>query len=390
MGTRSLYTVPIILWSLLTLLVHMLICLGTNGFSLKLIPQYSIDSVIFPKNLSQHEKHNRMVELSKDLALHFQPMNFTNATKQGIKALEPKIVYHPRNFYVAQMDIGTTPYSALLVVDTGSETTWVQGEGCTSCFPLCVGNFKYKESRSISPVSCDDPLCFPRICEDNICVYEINYKDHSHSRGYLSSDTFTFPAHGGERVSYENVVFGVGLDNQNIAFSKFRESENTIAGVLHLGHGYQSILWQLEAETDLRFSYCLSYWTNTQDTHTYLHFGKDAQIRGTNQEIVQTTPLIPNVNMYYVEVLSISMEGKKLPIDPVEFQLRSDFKGGFAIDTGSALTYLVQNAYNIVRVEIVKYLCIQPKITGILRCIQSYLMTFAMMSSQPKIKNFHH
>ncbi|XP_030958730.1 aspartic proteinase nepenthesin-1-like [Quercus lobata] len=60
--------------------------------------------------------------------------------------------------------------------------------------------------------------------------------------------------------------------------------------------------------------------------------------------------------MYYVEVLSISMEGKKLPIDPVEFQLRSDFKGGFAIDTGSALTYLVQNAYNIVRVEIVKYL----------------------------------
>ena len=155
----------------------------------------------------------------------------------------------------------------------------------------------------------------------------------------------------------------------------------------------QSYAWQLEAETDLRFSYCLSYWTNTQDTHTYLHFGKDAQIRGTNQEIVQTTPLIPNVTMYYVEVLSISMEGKKLPIDPVEFQLRSDFKGGFAIDTGSALTYLVQNAYyayNIVRVEIVKYLCIQPKITGILRCIQSYLMTFAMMSSQPKIKNFHH
>ena len=129
MGTRSLYTVPIIIWSLLTLLVHMLICLGTNGFSLKLIPQYSIDSVIFPKNLSQHEKNNRIVELSKARALHFQSMNFTNATKQGIKALEPKIVYHPRNFYVAQMDIGTTPYSALLVVDTGSETTWVQGEG---------------------------------------------------------------------------------------------------------------------------------------------------------------------------------------------------------------------------------------------------------------------
>ena len=53
--------------------------------------------------------------------------------------------------------------------------------------------------------------------------------------------------------------------------------------------------------------------------------------------------------MYYVEVLSISMEGKELPIHPVEFQLRSDFEGGFAIDSRSALTYLVQNAYNVVK-----------------------------------------
>ena len=33
-------------------------------------------------------------------------------------------------------------------------------------------------------------------------------------------------------VSYQNVVFGVGLDDQNIAFSKFRKSENTVAGCL--------------------------------------------------------------------------------------------------------------------------------------------------------------
>lgn len=52
---------------------------------------------------------------------------------------------------------------------------------------------------------------------------------------------------GGERghVSYQNVVFGVGLDNQNIAFSKIRKSENTVAGVLGLACGYRSILKQL-------------------------------------------------------------------------------------------------------------------------------------------------
>lgn len=90
---------------------------------------------------------NRIIEISKDWAFHFQSMNFANATKQRIKALEPTIVYHPENFYIALMDIGTTSYSALLLVDTGSDTTWVKGEGCVNFFPLSVGNFKYAESR---------------------------------------------------------------------------------------------------------------------------------------------------------------------------------------------------------------------------------------------------
>ena len=65
---------------------------------------------------------NRIIEISKARAFHFQSMNFANATKQGIKALEPTIVYHPGNFYIALMEIGTS-YSALQVAkfDTTSE-----------------------------------------------------------------------------------------------------------------------------------------------------------------------------------------------------------------------------------------------------------------------------
>ena len=85
-------------------------------------------------------------------------------------------------------------------------------------------------------MSCDDPCCFPRICEDNLCVFENNYDDKSHSSGYLSS-THVVGGGGVKRrghVSYQNVVFGLGLDNQNIAFSKFRKSKNTVAGCLVL------------------------------------------------------------------------------------------------------------------------------------------------------------
>ena len=74
MSTRIIYDVSIVFWSLSTLLIHMLTCLGTNGFSIQIIPRHSVDSVLFPKNLSQKEKHNRIVKLSNARAFRFQSM----------------------------------------------------------------------------------------------------------------------------------------------------------------------------------------------------------------------------------------------------------------------------------------------------------------------------
>ena len=75
-------------------------------------------------------------------------MNFadvTNLTKQSIKELQPFMVNYG-NFYVSKVEIGATPYYAPLLMDTGSDKTWVQGEGCIGCFHLCIGNFKSKVS----------------------------------------------------------------------------------------------------------------------------------------------------------------------------------------------------------------------------------------------------
>nr|XP_023912553.1 aspartic proteinase nepenthesin-1-like [Quercus suber] len=156
------------------------------------------------------------------------------------------------------MDIGTPSYSALLVMDPGSDTTWIQGDGCS---------------------------------EWNLCIYEIKYFDASHTKGLVSFETFTFPTREGEgRVS------------------------------------------------------------------THLHFGEDAQIEERYQAIVKTIPLLPNQNGYYVEVLGISMNEKRLQINPRLFQLGPNSRGGFVFDAGAALTFLVQNAYNIIRIEIVQYL----------------------------------
>lgn len=130
------------------------------------------------------------------------------------------------------------------------------------------------------------------------------------------------------------IFFGVGLFNENIYFSRER-----------------SILKQLKDHIDLRFSYCLSNWTIEQNPFTYLHFGSDAQISGNDQAIVQRTPLLPGQKHYNVEVLSIWLNGEKLPIDPARLQVRGDSSGGFTIDAGTTITLLVPNAYNTVRNE---------------------------------------
>ena len=136
MYTRNFFDVPIVFCFLLTLLIFMRSYLGANGFSIKLIPRHPIDSILFPKNLSLLEKHFRIAKLSKARALHFESMGFVdaiNSTKQGIE--NPWVL---GNFYIAQMNIGTPPYSALLLLDTGSDNTWVQAAKCAICFPLKI------------------------------------------------------------------------------------------------------------------------------------------------------------------------------------------------------------------------------------------------------------
>nr|XP_023873557.1 aspartic proteinase CDR1-like [Quercus suber] len=177
--------------------------------------------------------------------------------------------------------------------------------------------------------------------------------DGDYTKGILSSDMFTFPVRDGVVAHFANVIFGVGLEN---AKRPFMLNNNLIEGTLGLGRGPRSILRQLKDATHLRFSYCLFDFSSGDDTYTYLHFGEDAKIIGNDQEMVKSTQLLPEQNKYYLQVLGITMNEDLLPINPKEYQLRGNSNGGFIIDSGTGITQLVPNAYNVVRIEIVRYL----------------------------------
>ncbi|KDO43804.1 hypothetical protein CISIN_1g040132mg, partial [Citrus sinensis] len=241
-----------------------------NGFRIELTPRTSIDSALFPKDLSPEEIHHRIAQLSRARALQL-------GSKQEPETLKPPVYPSPfanTNIYITKISIGSTQFSPYLVVDTGSDDRWLQCEGCTSCFPIKGGSFPVKESKTYRGLACDHPLCVPKLCSKGLCSYDWKYKEGSEIKGVLSSESFTFPGDKNTSLTFANVTFGCGYDNQNVSFGGYMGSDNIIAGVFGLRAGQRSILRQLEPETNVRFSYCLRLYPTTDGSNTtYLRFG---------------------------------------------------------------------------------------------------------------------
>ncbi|KAL6142751.1 hypothetical protein ACLB2K_061027 [Fragaria x ananassa] len=346
-----------IMWSIiLALLLFMLTStLPTSGFSIPLIP---IDSVILPKNHTPEERHHLLAEISRNQVPNQMSLSsgrknnpaeeFMNDLPSSIQTPNEQLLI---SYYVTRIAIGSQLYTPYLAVTTAFAETWVQCDGCISCFPVVGGNFKYKQSTSFQYLLCRDPLCVPRLCDGGgLCKYNISYGAGKKSEGWESNDTFTSPSTNQTSIKWR-VAFGCAYDNQNWSLG----DNNQIAGIFGLGWGQRSILKQLAKETNLRFSYCLPSSTTPSKTHPLLSFGKDAKISGS----VQTTDilLVQNWSVYNVNLLGISIAGKRLNIDPALFKVKKGTTGGgFIINTGTPYTHFVRGAYTILREEVVQYM----------------------------------
>ncbi|PON69497.1 Aspartic peptidase [Trema orientale] len=344
---------------MLTLTITML-NIGIHGFSIKLTPITSL----FQTNLSLEEKHYNLFEISRtraELNTKQHSMILSNTipafrgstnyftSKPNAITLRPPVRRRaPSGYYMTQLSIGSKLFSPYLVMDTSTDLTWVQCEGCTNCFPVSgTGNFKYQESSSYHKLPCNHTLCVPKLCTSDklYCRYHNRYRA-STSTGLLSTETFTFATNTNETTAkYTSILFGCGLDNRNLPFSA---PNNVIAGIFGLAPTARSLLIQLENKTKRRFSYCLT----TSDWPTMLHFGDDATI---SHRGLQTTPLV-GLPKYYVSMFGISIDKTRLNISASAFQLKSNLKGGFVFDSGSPYSFLVDNAYKILKTEMIKYI----------------------------------
>ncbi|XP_058091384.1 protein ASPARTIC PROTEASE IN GUARD CELL 1-like [Magnolia sinica] len=250
--------------------------------------------------------------------------------------------------YFSRVGIGRPPKPLYMVLDTGSDITWVQCQPCTDCYQQADPVFQPSSSSTFSSLSCESQPCKSldvSACRNDTCLYQVSYGDGSYTVGDFVTETLTF----GDSASVSNIALGCGHDNEGLFVGA--------AGLLGLGGGSLSFPSQVSASS---FSYCLVDRDSTS-TST-LQFGPD----GTNS--VVTAPLLRNQKLatfYYVGLTGMSVGGEILSIPPSSFGMDESGDGGVILDSGTAITRLQSDAYNSLRDAFAKGTRDLPSTSGV-------------------------
>lgn len=241
-----------------------------------------------------------------------------------------------------------------MVLDTGSQLSWIQCHNKTPKKQQPTTSFDPSLSSSFYVLPCNHPLCKPRVpdftlptdCDENrLCHYSYFYADGTYAEGNLVREKLTFSP----SQSTPPIILGCATQSDDAA------------GILGMNLGRLSFPSQAKIT---KFSYCVPtkqtepvtgsfYLGNNPDSSRFQYV--DLMSFSQSQRMPNLDPLA-----YTLPLQGISIGGKKLNIPPSVFKPNAGGSGQTMIDSGSELTYLVDEAYDIIREELVKK--VGPKI----------------------------
>lgn len=239
--------------------------------------------------------------------------------------------------YLVKIGIGNPPVDQYMVIDTGSDMTWVQCEPCTQCYHQADPIFDPASSASFTRVSCGSVACGlldqAGECGSGQCQYEVNYEDGSYTKGTLALETLKFGS-----TEVQNIAIGCGHHNLGLfAWA---------SGLLGLGGGVMSLVGQLGGQTGGSFAYCLA--SPGSDSDGSLVFGRAASTpAGAIWVPLVRNPLNPS--FYYVGLVGLGVGGVRVTVSEEVFRLSENGDGGTILDTGTAVTRLPVPAYEALR-----------------------------------------
>ncbi|BBN16940.1 aspartyl protease family protein [Marchantia polymorpha subsp. ruderalis] len=256
--------------------------------------------------------------------------------------------------YFMDFYVGTPAKAISVIIDTGSDLTWVQCDPCNLCYHQQGPFFSPNGSSSYQGLHCNSNSCvsaggFGEDAEGGcnadkpgVCKYFYYYGDSSNTTGDYALETVTFNVSGGAPLQIEQILFGCGHSNIGL----FQGS----GGLLGLGQGAISFVSQIGDLFKNRFSYCLVDRDNPLKVKSPLVFGEDT-VYAKLEDQMQWTPFLKNTptdTFYYINITGVSVGGESLPIPDSVWAIDAQGYGGSIIDSGTTLTYFKQEAYDLI------------------------------------------
>ncbi|XP_044478695.1 aspartic proteinase PCS1-like [Mangifera indica] len=300
--------------------------------------------------------------LSPQTSPKFYSSFVSQAKPVGGKNVSSALNYRTKFSYtmalIVSLPIGTPPQTQEMVLDTGSQLSWIQchkkaaaASASTKKLSTPSTSFDPSLSSSFSVLPCNHPVCKPRVadftlptdCDENrLCHYSYFYADGTLAEGNLVREKFTFSP----SQSTLPLVLGCAKDSSDDQ------------GILGMNVGRLSFASQAKVS---KFSYCVpprSSRVGFTPTGSF-YLGENPNSAGFQYVNLLTFPQsqrMPNLDplAYTVVLQGIRINGKKLNIPVSAFRPDASGSGQTIVDSGSDFTYLVDEAYNQVKAEVVR------------------------------------
>ncbi|CAI9098297.1 OLC1v1034918C1 [Oldenlandia corymbosa var. corymbosa] len=277
------------------------------------------------------------------------PLKTQNISTGSLPRASDKLPFTHNVTLTVSLAVGTPPQNVTMVLDTGSELSWLQ---CNiSRLGLGLPGFDPNRSSSYRPVGCSSPTCttrtqdfsIPASCDSkNLCHAVLSYADASSSEGNLAYDTFNI---GGS--DFQGTIFGC-MDS---GYSSNSEEDSKTTGLIGMNRGSLSFVSQMGFK---KFSYCIS----SSDFSGVLLLG-DANF--TWSIPLNYTPLI-QISMplpyfdrvaYTVQLEGIKVSNNLLQLPKSVYEPDHTGAGQTMVDSGTQFTFLLGPAYTALRNEFV-------------------------------------
>ncbi|XP_051117993.1 aspartic proteinase PCS1-like [Andrographis paniculata] len=248
---------------------------------------------------------------------------------------------------IVSLPIGTPPQAQQMVLDTGSQLSWIQ---CRRRKSPPAATFDPSRSSSFAVLPCNHPACKPRIpdftlpttCDQNkLCHYSYFYADGTLAEGNLVTEKFAFS--GGRKVTPPLILGCAG------------PAAAAAEGILGMNLGRLSFVSQAKIP---KFSYCVpprqggaaggKFYLGENPNSRTLKYTSLLTFRGSQRK--------PNFDpyAYTVGLVAIKVNGAALDIPPAVFRPDAGGSGQTIIDSGTQYSFLVDGAYEKVRAAVAR------------------------------------